>query len=139
VRPIELCFFESDVNAVIKGIAQDNTSCSSISLHFESPQPALRDLAQSCMLDHVEPNVWNDEIDFIVLRMDSLPAIIFRRVLDASLRNSDHPTATTHSLSFDIICSYPSVFSLATALGMWLQGSLSDLSTTEEMQNLFSR
>jgi len=71
--------------------------------------------------------------------MDSLQATKFRRVLDASLRSSDPLIATTHSLPSDIIYSYPSVSSLATALRMWLQVPLSDSNTTEKIQTLFSK
>jgi hypothetical protein len=64
---------------------------------------------------------------------------MFRRVHDASIRNSDHPIATTHSLPSDINYSYPSVSSLATAFRMWLQVSISDSSATKKMQTLLSK
>jgi len=132
-------FFESEIKAVYEKIARNNIGSSLVSLDLDSPQPALREIAQSCLPDHVKPNAWNDESDFIALGMNSLQATKFRRVLEASLRGSDHPTATTHKLPLDIIYSYPSISRLDTALRMWLEGSLSDPSTADKMQTLVSK
>ena len=131
--------FEPEINAVYEKIAQDDTSSSLVPIDLANPKPGLREIAQSCLPDHVKPNAWNDDSDFIALGMDSLRATKFRRVLGASLRTSDHPTASTSDLPLDIIYSHPSVSSLTSALQMWLQGSLSESSTEEKMQGLVGK
>lgn len=131
--------FESEINEVYQKIARDDTSTLSVVVDLGSPKEALRQIAQSCLPDHVKPNAWNDESDFIALGMDSLRATKFRRVLGASLRKTRHTVATAHDLPTDIIYSHPSVSSLDTALQSWLQGSFSTSSTEEKMQTLVSK
>ena len=128
--------FESEISAVYEKIAQDDTSGSIVHIEISNLKPGLREIAQSCLPDHVKPNTWNDDNDFIALGMDSLRATKFRRVLGASLRTSDHPMTTTKDLPLDIIYSHPSVSSLTEALQKWLRGSLSESSTAEKMQEL---
>ncbi|KAL8823834.1 MAG: hypothetical protein Q9191_005512 [Dirinaria sp. TL-2023a] len=131
--------FESEINAVYEKIAQDDTGSSLVSIDLANPKPALREIAQACLPDHVKPDAWDDASDFIALGMDSLRATKLRRVLGASLRTSKHTTVSKRDLPLDIIYSHPSVCSLATALQMWLQGSLSESSTAEKMQSLVSK
>ena len=82
---------------------------------FENVEDTLRAMVQACLRTHSELKFTDNE-DFMNLGMDSLKATKLRRILNASLRKSNHPIHSCRELPSDFVYAHPSISRLARAL-----------------------
>ena len=82
---------------------------------FENVEDMLRAMVQACLHTHSEL-AFSDNEDFMNLGMDSLKAVKLRRIMNASLRKSNHPIHNYRGLPSDFVYAHPSISRLPRAL-----------------------
>ena len=131
--------FESEIDDVYAKLALGDANGTAFPLELENLEQSLRNIVQECLPLPVRAGTWGDEVDFIHLGMNSLQATRLRRMLTASLCQSQHPFYIRQDLPLDFLYSHPSIAKLAEALRGSASNSTSQTSATEIMKRLATK
>ena len=101
--------FESEISSVYDKLERDKPGTSAVSIDPGDPRKSLREIVQMSLPQHIKPDTWKDDDDFVQLGMDSLQAARLRRTLEPSFRKLTCTAQYSEGLPLDFVYSHSSI------------------------------